>query len=253
MKISQDQKAANRRAILQAAVTQIAEKGFKSATMSRIAREAGVGEATIYNYFPTKEAILYAYYLDHMHRCVAELKTVPDFNTFTLQEQLQTLFDASLDLYLPHREFVAQTFRLVFLSPSRDWTRAKPIRSALLAAVQDMLAAAVEVGEIPEQVFEDLMGHFFVDAYIGAVHYWLSDTSEGFANSQVLIDRGLDLSCALLKAGIANKLFDIAVFLFKTHVVSRMDYFIDPLKGAGRIKRRFMEGMDDGQATHRKD
>jgi AcrR family transcriptional regulator len=212
-----------------------------------------VGEATIYNYFPTKEAILYAYYLDHMHRCVAELKTVPDFNTFTLQEQLQTLFDASLDLYLPHREFVAQTFRLVFLSPSRDWTQAKPIRSALLAAVQDMLAAAVEVGEIPEQVFEDLMGHFFVDAYIGAVHYWLSDTSEGFANSQVLIDRGLDLSCALLKAGIANKLFDIAVFLFKTHVVSRMDCFIDPLKGAGRIKRRFMEGMDDGQATHRKD
>lgn len=253
MKISQDQKEANRRAILQAAVTLITESGFKSATMRRIARAAGLGDATIYNYFPTKEAILYAYYLDHMHRCVAQLKTVADFNTFTLQEQLQTLYDTSLDLYLPDREFVSRTFRLVFLSPSRDWTQVKPIRAAFLAAVDDMLAAAVEVGEIPDQVFESLLGHFFMDAYIGAVHYWLADTSQGFADTRVLLDRGLDLACALLKAGIANKLFDIAVFLFKTHVASRMDLFIDPLKSAGRIKRRFMEGMHDGTATHRKD
>jgi AcrR family transcriptional regulator len=253
MKISQDQKEANRRAILQAAVELIAEKGFKTATMRRIAKAAGVGEGTIYNYFPTKEAILYAYYLDHMNRCVAELKTVADFNSFTLQEQLQTLFDTSLDLYLPHREFVAQTFRLVFLSPSRDWTQVKPIRAAFLAAVDDMLAAAVEVSEIPDQVFESLMGQFFMDAYIGAAHYWLADTSEGFANTHVLIDRGLDLACALLKAGIANKMFDIAVFLFKSHVASRMDCFIDPLKNAGRIKRRFMEEMDEHRTTHRKD
>lgn len=253
MKISQNQKEANRRAILQAAVTLIAENGFKTATMRRIARTAGVGEATIYNYFPTKEAILYAYYRDHMDRCVEGLKAIADFNTFTLQEQLQTLFDSSLDLYLSDRDFVAETFRLVFLSPSRDWTQVKPIRSAFLAAVDDMLAAAVEVGEIPDQVFESLMGHFFMDAYIGAVHYWLADTSEGFANTRVLIDRGLDLACALLKAGVANKMFDIAVFLFKTHVASRMDCFIDPLKRAGRIKRRFMEGLDGQETTHRKD
>jgi AcrR family transcriptional regulator len=253
MKISQDQKEANRLAILQAAVDLISENGFKTATMRRIARTAGVGEATIYNYFSTKEAILFAYYQDHMHRCVEELKSIPDFNTFTLQEQLQTLFDTSLDLYLPHREFVAQTFRLVFLSPSRDWTLVKPIRAAFLAAAEDMLAAAVEAGEIPDQVFESLLGQFFMDAYIGAVHYWLTDTSQGFANTHALIDRGLDLACALLKAGIANKLFDIAVFLFKTHVASRMDYFIDPLKRANRVKRRFMEGMEDGPAAHRKD
>jgi len=148
---------------------------------------------------------------------------------------------------------VAQTFRMVFLSPSRDWTQVKPIRAVFLAAAEEMLTAAVEVGEIPDQVFESLIGQFFMDAYIGAVHYWLTDTSQGFADTHVLIDRGLDLACALLKAGIANKLFDIAVFLFKTHVASRMDYFIDPLKRANRVKRHFMEGMEDGPAAHRKD
>lgn len=245
MKISKDQKEENRRLIINAAVSLMGEKGFKPATMRQIAQAAGLGEATIYNYFPTKEAILYAFYEDHMLACIDRLKSVPQFETFTLQEQLQTLFNTSLELYLPNRQFVAETFRLALLGASRDWAHVKPIRSAFLSAVQDILAAAEEVGEIPTQVFQDLLGQFYMDAYIGMVLYWLGDRSDGFANTGVLIDRGLDLSCALLKAGVANKLFDMAIFLFKTHVLNRMEMFMAPLAAAGKAKRRFMETVDE--------
>jgi AcrR family transcriptional regulator len=241
MKISQDQKELNRRAIIEAAADIIADKGFKTATMRQIAKAAGMGEATIYNYFPTKEAILYAYYQDHMGTCMEELKAISDFHTFTLQEQLQALFNTSLNLYLNHREFVSRTFQMVFMGGSRDWLRAKTIRTTFLTMVNDMLSAAAEAEEIPDQVFADLIGQFFMDAYIGAVYYWLADKSDGFTDTQVLIDRGLDLACALLKAGVANKVFDITVFFFKTHVLSRMDHFVDPLKTADLVKRRFME------------
>ena len=245
MKISKDKKAENRRAIIAAAVELIGEKGIKAATMRQIARSAGMGEATIYNYFPTKEAIVYAYYEDHILACIEELKTVPQFETFSLQEQLQTLFDASLNRYLGERTFVQETFRLALLGASRDWPHIRPIRSAFLAAVQDMLGAAVEVGEIPDQVFQDLLGQLFMDAYIGVVLYWLDDRSDGFENTSVLIDRGLDLTCALLKAGVANKLFDMAVFMFKTHLLDRMEMLVSPLKTAATVKRRFMEALDD--------
>ncbi len=245
MKISQDQKEATRKSIIRAAVKLIESSGVKAATMRQIAKAAGVGDATIYNYFPTKEAILYAYYLDHMQACIEALKAVPDFNTFSLQEQLQTLFDTSFDLYQADREFVSRTFRLVLLGSSRDWPRIKPIRALFLKAVNDMLGAAVEVGEIPDQVFEELLGQFFMDAYVGTVLYWLADTSDNFHNTGVLVDQGLGLACALLKAGIANKLFDMAAHLFKTHILSSMDYFIDTMNNMGRIKRRFMEDMAD--------
>ncbi len=248
MKISQEQKEATHNAILKAAVELIEAKGLKGTTMRQIARAAGVGDATIYNYFPTKEAILYAYYQDHMQACIAALKAVPDFNTFTLQEQLQTLFDTSLNLYMADREFVACTFRSVLPGGSREWAQVKTIRNTFLAAVNDMLDAAVEVGEIPEQVFGQLLGQFFMDAYIGTVLYWLADSSEKFHNTAVLIDQGLNLACAMLKAGIANKMFDIAVHLFKTHILSRMDGFIDTMSsamnGAGQVKRQFMARME---------
>jgi hypothetical protein len=161
-----------------------------------------------------------------------------------LQEQLQSLFETSLNLYLPEREFVGQTFGLVFLGGSREWSRIKPIREAFLSAVNDMLAAAAEAEEIPEPVFQEFVGQFFMDAYLGTVHYWLSDRSDGFTDTSVLIDRGLDLVCALLKAGLANKIFDMAVFLLKTHVLTKLNRLVEPLQGAAKIKRRFMEAMN---------
>lgn len=167
-----------------------------------------------------------------------------DFQTFSLQEQIQTLFDTSTTLYLPDREFVAATFRQIMLSGSHDWARIKPIRAVFIAAIHDMMAAAAEVGEIPDQVFEDLIGQFFMDAYLGVVIYWLGDSSDGFSNTSVLVDRGLDLACALLKAGIANKIFDMAVFFFKAHIIHKMDAFIAPMQTAGKIKRQFMEDLD---------
>jgi AcrR family transcriptional regulator len=244
MKISQEQKIENHKAIIRAAVAVMTEKGFKSATMQQIAKTAGMGSATIYNYFATKEAILFGYYEEHLQACIEALRSVEEFSNFSLQEQLHTLFETSLELLAADREFVAETFGRVLLRGSRDWVRIKPIRALFLAAVDDMLDAAAEVGEIPEPVFQELTCQLFMDAYIAAVHYWLADTTKGFENTSVVIDRGLDLACAMLKAGISNKIFDLAVFFFKNHVLTHLDRFIEPVRAAGRAKRRFMEEID---------
>jgi len=50
--------------ILRAAERVFAQKGFYQATVSEIAREAGVSDATIYEYFPTKEELLFTIPLD---------------------------------------------------------------------------------------------------------------------------------------------------------------------------------------------
>jgi AcrR family transcriptional regulator len=246
MKISQQQKTENRRAIILAAVELMTVKGIRATTMREVARRAGLGDATIYNYFPTKESILFGYYEDHVGACLEELKALDDFHTFTLQEQLHTLFDTSLTLFLPDREFVAATFGSIWLGGSRDLGRIKTVRAGFLKAILDILGAAEDVGEIPEQVFLDLIGQFFMDAYIAMVLYWLSDRSDTFGDTAQIMNRGLDLACALLKAGIANKMFDMAMFLFKNHVLNRMDFFLNPLQDSGKVKRPFMEAGTDG-------
>ncbi len=46
--------------IMEAALHIFAEKGFQNATITEISKEAGVSEATIYEYFGTKEDLLFA-------------------------------------------------------------------------------------------------------------------------------------------------------------------------------------------------
>ena len=51
---------ARREQIVQAATRVFAQKGFRRATTREVAREAGISEGTIYNYFDDKDALLMA-------------------------------------------------------------------------------------------------------------------------------------------------------------------------------------------------
>jgi len=58
MRVTSETKIATRQRILQAAQKLFAEEGFESATTRDIARAAKIAVGTLFNYFPTKEAIV---------------------------------------------------------------------------------------------------------------------------------------------------------------------------------------------------
>ena len=242
MKISEDQKRENRSRIIKAAVEAITGKGTKGASMREIARAAGLGDATIYNYFPTKEAILYAYYADRLEEGVERLRAIPDFHAYELREQLQGLLETMLELFVSDREFVAATFSTVTSPLTPDYLYLRPIRARFFRVVADMFEAAVEAGEIPEQTFQELTCQCLWDYFIGMVHYWLRDRSEQFQHTSVLIDKSLDLASAFIRADLLNKAMDMASFLFRNHILSRLDAFRDRMETPRRVKRPFTGG-----------
>lgn len=241
MKISKEQKQINRRKIIAAAVTLITVKNLKTATMREIAREAGLGDATIYNYFPTKEAIVYGYYEDKFDEVIQNLKGVEDFSEYSFQEQLQVFFESKLELFTGDREFLEKTFKMTFFALSQHYSRIRPIKEKFMAIVEDIFTNAVEAEEIPDQVFKELTMQIFWEYYIGVVMYWLKDDSDRFEGTSILIDKSLDLACSALRAGIGNKIFDMGIFLFKNHVLSRMDMIKDRVDTLHGIKKNFME------------
>ena len=78
--------------------------------MREIAQNAGIGEATIYNYFSTKEQLLFGF-IEQTHADIKkELSKIKDFDSFELKEKLQMWFETLLIQYLPNREFIQITF-----------------------------------------------------------------------------------------------------------------------------------------------
>ncbi|NOX33153.1 MAG: TetR/AcrR family transcriptional regulator [Deltaproteobacteria bacterium] len=241
MKISKEQKQKNRNKIIMSAVELVTSKGLKAATMREIARQAGLGDATVYNYFPTKEAIVCGYYEDKFDQVTLQLKQVKDFNEYTFQEQLQAFFEAKFELLLPDREFLEKTFKTTFFALSQHYSRIRPIKEKFMAIVEDIFEAAIDAGEIPDQVFRQLTIQFFWDYYIGIVIYWLKDDSDRFEDTRILIDKSIDLACTSIRAGIGNKIFDMGIFLFKNHILSRMNFIKDHVDTIHGIKKKFTE------------
>src|SRR5262249_27956883 len=60
VRVTAEVKAATRRRILEAAGERFSEVGFEAATTREIAAAAGMAAGTLFNYFPSKEAIVMA-------------------------------------------------------------------------------------------------------------------------------------------------------------------------------------------------
>jgi len=245
MKISQSAKEKTKAKILKEAVNLIIEKGFKSASMREMAKNAGVSNPTIYNYFPTKEKILFAY-VEQKHKETAQiLQEIEDFHTYTLREQLQTLIETELELYLEDREFVMQISDMVFQSGGLKLDTLYGNNEVFTEMVADMLSIAIEAEEILKPPFEEHLPRLFWDYYIMVVAYWIKDDSEMFENTTQFIDHSLGVVEALLQSNLLNKANDLGMFLFKTHLLGALEKFSVKKTGFSKLKRKLKGVLDD--------
>ncbi len=218
MKTSRSQQEQTRRQIIRCAVDLISTQGYDKTSMKQIARTAGIGDATIYKYFPTKEKLLLAYFALCIEVAVQMAQETPEWEEFDLHESLQRLLDLILELLLNDREFVEITRQVMQQSPLLMLRDQIPGQALLKETVVGMIAAAEQGGEIPACDFKNLMGNMVMDYLLAVISYWLDDDSEEFADTTHLVDMSLGVFVAVLKSGLINKLTELASFMLRTHL-----------------------------------
>ncbi|HET7658200.1 MAG TPA: TetR/AcrR family transcriptional regulator [Bacillales bacterium] len=131
--------------IIDAAVIVIAENGFDQAQISKIARQAGVADGTIYLYFKNKEDLLISLFrekmgqfIEHIENEIAEKQSV--------EEKMLTLIDM-------HFKQLSADYRLAIvtqleLRQSNKGLRAKigEVLKRYLAVIDDILEKGIEQG-----------------------------------------------------------------------------------------------------------
>jgi AcrR family transcriptional regulator len=245
MKVSKSAKEKTKIAILNSAVELIIKQGFKATTLREIAKNAGVSNPTIYNYFPTKESLIYGY-IEQKHKEAYEiLQNNSDFVNYSLREQLQSLIESELELYLEDREFILEIFEIAF---SGGWQKLNNIYNTnelFINMVQDMLDIAIEANEINKPPFLEYLPQLFWDYYIMVVAYWVKDSSEMFEDTTEFIDHSLGVIEALLKSDILSKATDLGLFLFKRHFLSSIEKFSISKRSFSGIKRGLKRLLDE--------
>ena len=81
--------------LLEEAKTQIESAGYGAMTIRSIAKACGVGVGTVYNYFPSKEALVAAYLLEDWKQCVVAIQAVSTYSE-TLRPVALCIYDQLL-------------------------------------------------------------------------------------------------------------------------------------------------------------
>jgi AcrR family transcriptional regulator len=247
LKTTRQQQDETRRQIVASAVDLMTRQGFDGTTMKDIARAAGIGDATIYKYFPTKDRVVLGFVDEAVRGALADTLATPGLADYGLQEKLQRLTDALLERLLPDREFVAEVMALARRSPLSMLAEPLASRQALREAVTDFISAAEDSGEIEPCDFKGVASGLFGDYLAGVVAYWLADTSDEFAETTQLVDLSLGVLVTALRAGLVNRVLQLGGFVLR----SQMARFMQHGSGLIGVLRMAKASLGDSAAAGR--
>lgn len=140
-----------REEILRAALRVFAERGLKSATVSDIAREAGISHGLLYHYFASKHALIDALFdqkIDRLRAISAEAVATDGSVATRLERALELMIveaESDPDLAL----FVTQAMTSRSLQESTRERLVEHARSAL-SQLAKLIAAGQQTGEIAD-------------------------------------------------------------------------------------------------------
>ena len=221
-KISKKKQEEIRQKIILTAVDMFSEKGFDATTMKQIAREVGIGAATIYKYFPNKDKLIYAYYALVADNTVQQFINEKELDDYSLQEKLQLLIDIYLNNFLPNREFVTDSIKMIMQSPSILFKDVTPVREEFVDVIHNLLTEAEQSGEISSSPFTGATAKLTNEYMLAVLLYWVNDDSDEFSNTTQMVDMSLALGIEILKSGIVSKATDLAGFFIKAHLFKFM-------------------------------
>jgi AcrR family transcriptional regulator len=181
-----------RRRILAAALDLFQQRGFAETTMRDIARKADVATGAAYYYFPSKEAIVMAFYW-HTHEEMDQVARGPLREVRDLRGRLRALIDMKLRQFGPYREFLGALFRSAGdpsspLSPFGEETR--EIREQSIQHFREAMEGS------DTRIPADLAPHLPLLLWLyqmGVILFWIHDRSPRQTRTQRLLDHSLDL------------------------------------------------------------
>ena len=218
MRTTKSQQAQSHRLIIRTAVDLMTQHGFEGTTMKQIARAAGLGDATIYKYFPTKEKLVLAYFEQAAGDALTLAANTEDQSAFSLQEQMQLLIDSLLEILLADREFVAISRKLMQRTPMLLLGDELPGKALLKQAFSALLAQAEGTGEIVPCGFKPSLSALLADYAVAVIAYWLRDESEAFGNTTQMVDLSLGVLVLALQSGLVDKLLALGGFMVRSQL-----------------------------------
>jgi AcrR family transcriptional regulator len=187
-----------RRRILDAALDLFREQSFESATMRDIAAKAEVATGAAYYYYPSKDAIVMAFYERASEAMAPELESALQ-RAAGLEQRLREAIRVKLDYFAPNRRVLRALLRNGAdprhpLSPFSAETHT--IRDADIACFRKVLEGGGT--RVPKDLAPHMPDVLWM-LQMGIIFFWVTDDSTGQRRTRRLLDVGCKIVVGLLR------------------------------------------------------
>ena len=193
MRVTSETKAATRQTILDSSLQLFVEKGFDATTTRDIAQAAAIATGTLFNYFPTKEAVLACLATEASAEALGAVAARPE-PAGTLEEDLFALVAGSLRALKPLRKYLPALLETALsplaVAPQSD-AESLPTRHLEAAAALAARHGHPDLSPVALQLYWTL--------YTGVLVFWANDTSPRLEDTLALIDESLDMYATWLR------------------------------------------------------
>jgi len=189
--ISNKVRAMKSELILDAALTVFSRKGVAEATLEDIAQEVGFSKASIYNYYPNKERIIYNLTIREWENFLEQLFNSPEFLISpeqSFEENLRRYMLLQLKTFVKHFHFIVSVnLTEVFKSEDKDKDMLREfiefkddlykrglLKIYLWAKDKDEIGTMV-ISSLPESSFCRMID----GTILGVVHEWIYNQEIG--------------------------------------------------------------------------
>ncbi len=158
--------------ILEAAIKVFAEQGFHQATVSQIAREAGVADGTIYLYFKNKEDILVNFFGYKTKQVFGRFREEVD-KADNARDKLRLLIKRHLEEFQRDRNMA-----VLYQTETRRFSRMceeqiREMSKLYLDLVSEIVESGQDEGLMRKDLYMGLVKRFIIGAIDEVINTWL--------------------------------------------------------------------------------
>lgn len=162
-----------RQHIVQVAVDLFRHHGFAGTKMEKIALEADIAKATLYKYFPVKEAIVAAYWQQNVEGKKEIIEAL--FEKFpNTQSRLQAVFLSAIQKFKEEPEFAKIQFAYQFQEIARN-PENQTKRSGLETFLQAVLQYGQKEGDVRTDIDVSVMANQLLFLFTSTCLLWFSN------------------------------------------------------------------------------
>jgi AcrR family transcriptional regulator len=191
MRITAQAKQETEQRIIDAAVRLFRSQGFEATTTRDIARAAGIATGTLFNYFPTKEAIVVSLAGQALTKSLVAFGA--GTRAATLEESLFTLVAHDLRQLKSIRKFIRPVLESALSPLAIASDNAQSLKLAHLEAVV-AIAGQHNLSEPSSAAL-----HLYWTLYTGVLAFWASDSSPKQEDTLALLDDSMSMFAGWLR------------------------------------------------------